>query len=631
MSSGLTEDLESLVLHSTGASGADLKVALSRIANELKERFHKGTPNSYDFVTRAVRTLARIKGIGNAEVRLSCFWDSGVFYFSNGFDKEALECADELGSLAQLSGNNFWFRKSYLLKGIAHAHIGDSGGAITHYSRALELAKDAADYEGMTAVLGNIGTSLNYCGLHREAIPCIRAAIEIAQTHQVPKSFEIAAHCNLAQSYLYLGEFDEGFRHIAACLERSDEPADAFSAFSRVVREYTFVQLALELGKLGAARKHSQLASQYARQSQTKRSEFLASVCRALCEIHGGDVNKGLELLERALESATERGNVEYIGALKALVKGYDLASRPEEALDRLNLLLKTLREARHNAIAALIGVDSHSTPPIQLVAEGNDLQEFAYREAKLRAQVAERELLNSRIEMLERLAITSDLKEEQSGEHGYRVGELSALVAHGLGWDKEAEAALELAARLHDIGKIAVPDRILLSSQALQEAERHFISTHTVVGAELLAKSNIPQLRMAEEIARHHHEWWNGEGYPSKLAGKRIPIHARIVAIADVFDALTHGRPFSPPWSMDRAIEEIRNRKGTQFDPELTDLFVDLIARLRIEHEDLDEYLGRAGRNSPFLQARNKIRQLLAAEREIEKKATVEGNETRH
>jgi len=175
------------------------------------------------------------------------------------------------------------------------------------------------------------------------------------------------------------------------------------------------------------------------------------------------------------------------------------------------------------------------------------------------------------------------------------------------------------------------VPDLILLSSKELQEAERHFISAHTVIGAELLAKSNIPQLRMAEEIARHHHEWWNGEGYPSKLAGKRIPIHARIVAIADVFDALTHGRPFSPPWSMDRAIEEIRNRKGTQFDPELTDIFLDLIAKLRIEHQDLDEYLGRAGRNSPFLQARNKIRQLLAAEREIEKKATVEGNATRH
>ncbi len=156
-------------------------------------------------------------------------------------------------------------------------------------------------------------------------------------------------------------------------------------------------------------------------------------------------------------------------------------------------------------------------------------------------------------------------------------------------------------------------------------------MSTHAVIGAELLAKSNIPQLQMAEEIARFHHEWWNGQGYPSKLAGKRIPIHARIVALADVFDALTHGRPFSQPWSMDRAIEEIQRRKGTQFDPELTEVFIALIERLRTEHDDLDEYLGRAGRSSPFLQARNKIRLMLADERENERLATVEGNETCH
>ena len=120
-----------------------------------------------------------------------------------------------------------------------------------------------------------------------------------------------------------------------------------------------------------------------------------------------------------------------------------------------------------------------------------------------------------------------------------------------------------ELVFRLHDIGKIGMPDRILLQSQHLQEAERHFMSTHTTLGAELLAKGITPNLRMAEEIARYHHEWWNGMGYPTGLAGKRIPVHARIVALADVFDALTHGRPYAPPWPMERALEEICSRRG--------------------------------------------------------------------
>jgi putative two-component system response regulator len=144
-------------------------------------------------------------------------------------------------------------------------------------------------------------------------------------------------------------------------------------------------------------------------------------------------------------------------------------------------------------------------------------------------------------------------------------------------------------------------------------------MSTHTTVGAELLCNSNIPQLRIAEEIARHHHEWWDGTGYPSKLSGKRIPIHARIVALADVFDALTHGRPYAPAWPIDRALEEIRQRRGTQFDPDLTDTFLALIDDLRREHADLDAFLGEASRNSPFLQARDKIRLMLEGGRQAE------------
>jgi putative two-component system response regulator len=252
-------------------------------------------------------------------------------------------------------------------------------------------------------------------------------------------------------------------------------------------------------------------------------------------------------------------------------------------------------------------------------------------REALLRAKVVEGELIGQQIEMLERLTVTADLREEASGAHGYRVGRLSALLAEEAGMDTTVCAAIDLAARLHDIGKIGVPDRILLTSKELKEAERHFMCQHTIIGAELLAKSNITQLKLAEEIALYHHEWWDGSGYPKKIAGKRIPMHARIVALADMFDALTHGRPYAEPWSMDRALEEIRNRRGTQFDPGLTDRFIDLVQKLRAAHENLDEFLGRAGRNSPFLQARRKIKLMLEEEREHERKNALPGNETRH
>jgi putative two-component system response regulator len=253
-------------------------------------------------------------------------------------------------------------------------------------------------------------------------------------------------------------------------------------------------------------------------------------------------------------------------------------------------------------------------------------------KQADLVAKQATRRLVEVQFEVLERLAVTADLREDASGEHGYRVGRLSALLAKDLGWDKDACLSIDLAARLHDIGKTAVPDHILLTSEALKEAERKIMRQHTLFGAELLAKSDIPQVRMAEEIAHWHHEWWNGSGYPNNLKGKRIPVHARIVALADVFDAMTHGRPYEQAWPVERAIEQIRMLRGEQFDPDLTDIFLAMIERLARAHEDLDAYLGKASRNSPLLQARQKIRRMLAeGDDQDPPPPSHKGNSTRH
>ena len=134
-------------------------------------------------------------------------------------------------------------------------------------------------------------------------------------------------------------------------------------------------------------------------------------------------------------------------------------------------------------------------------------------------------------------------------------------------------------------------------------------MKSHTTIGAEVLAKSNIAHMQMAEEIARHHHEWWDGTGYPGSQSSSGIPLAARITALADVFDALTHARPYKSAWSIDSALTEILSLRGRQFDPELTDMFLGLVARLRREHDNLDVFLGAAAKDSPFLQARNKIR----------------------
>ena len=121
----------------------------------------------------------------------------------------------------------------------------------------------------------------------------------------------------------------------------------------------------------------------------------------------------------------------------------------------------------------------------------------------------------------MERLAVAAELRDDSTGEHSYRVGRMASLLAKEYGCDDDTIFMIDIAARLHDIGKIGIPDGILLKKSSLNAAERDVMKTHTTIGAEVLAKSNIAHMQMAEEIARHHHEWWDGTGYPGSQSGK--------------------------------------------------------------------------------------------------------------
>jgi len=556
-----------------------------------------------------------------------------MFFVTQGYPTDAVAAATEIGVLAKSAQDSTWMRKAELIRGLVNAELGNIAEAVICHSKAWQMARDLKSLPGQGAALANLGAALNLGSLYREAIPCFQLGIQVARSKESredlirsgypPTQTECAQLNNLAQSYLYLGQFDEGFETISECLAKTSEPRDSRTAISRIIHEFTFVQLAVELGRLREARHHADACEKYAR-GRPRRAKQLAGVCRGLCEVYSGDPDVGIELIESSLRIVDLASSVR-APTLVPLIRACEQAERPEVALKYMNDLLTGIKTTRDAAFGTLLSACGERHVVLEN-ASVDDLRAFEVTEARLRAKVAEGNAVTARIEMLERLGVTADLKEEQSGAHGYRVGKLSSLMAERLEWNKDARYAIELAARLHDIGKIGVPDRILLKSQGLRDAERDMMNVHTVIGAELLAKSDIPQLRMAEDIARYHHEWWDGSGYPARLAGKRIPIHARIVALADVFDALTHGRPYAPAWPIEKALEEIQARRGTQFDPELTDRFIELVRRLQREHADLDEFLGRAGRNSPFAQARNRIRLMLEEGRErIDKQVSPE------
>ncbi|NWF38063.1 HD domain-containing protein [Mariprofundus sp. NF] len=184
--------------------------------------------------------------------------------------------------------------------------------------------------------------------------------------------------------------------------------------------------------------------------------------------------------------------------------------------------------------------------------------------------------------ELAHRLLDVSNWRDEETGAHIRRIGLYSELIAKALGWSLQDLDDIRLAAPMHDIGKVGIPDYVLLKPGRLDTEERRIMERHAFIGGEMLKSSEIRMIEMAHQIAIGHHEKWNGQGYPNQLAGEAIPISARIVAIVDVYDALSSERIYKPAWPEEKVLELLQNERGAHFDPELIDLFFELLPEIR-------------------------------------------------
>ena len=203
--------------------------------------------------------------------------------------------------------------------------------------------------------------------------------------------------------------------------------------------------------------------------------------------------------------------------------------------------------------------------------------------EAKVRERT--RELEAAQVEIIERLARAAEFRDDNTGQHTERVGQMAALLARQLGLPDPHVTLIRRAAPLHDVGKIGVPDAVLLKLGRLTLDEFEVVKTHTTIGARILSGSRFSVLRLAEEIALNHHERWDGAGYVG-LRSEDIPLAGRIVAVADVFDALTQKRPYKTAWTVGDAVAEIERQRGRQFDPDIVDAFLRVIDRQALVYD---------------------------------------------
>ncbi len=233
--------------------------------------------------------------------------------------------------------------------------------------------------------------------------------------------------------------------------------------------------------------------------------------------------------------------------------------------------------EAKGFALGAVDYITKPISPPIVQARVRTHLQLYDQNRA-LETRVAQRtrELNESRLEIIHRLGLAAEFRDNETGMHVVRISKYCRLLARAIGLDDIEVELLQQASPMHDVGKIGVPDKVLLKPGKLDAEERALMEKHCEIGAKIIGEQAIPLFQTARTVALTHHERWDGSGYPRGLAGEQIPMEGRIVAIADVFDALISERPYKQAWPLDQAVQFIQENAGLHFDPMLVEVFMD-------------------------------------------------------
>ena len=273
-----------------------------------------------------------------------------------------------------------------------------------------------------------------------------------------------------------------------------------------------------------------------------------------------------------------------HVGGLE-LVREIGGLLEPDEYLPVLVLSADVTAKARRDALGA--GATDFLTKPFDTTEVGlRVLNHLETRRIHLRLDGQRRELdelilqrtTELEVSHLESLRRLHDEFRDETSEHTERVGTMAAMLGRAAAVGDDLADLIARAAPLHDLGKVGVPDAVLLKPGKLSAAEFDLVRTHTTIGARIIGETTSEVLGLARVIAETHHERWNGEGYPAGLKGEAIPLPGRLVAVCDVFDALTHERPYKRAWTVEEAVGELATERGRFFDPELVDLFVDQV-----------------------------------------------------
>ncbi len=482
-------------------------------------------------------------------------------------------------------------------RGVVLRSAGRPSDAMTAFARALEIAEKEGDLVSQAQEVAALGASAFDLAWYKGTIEYCRRALAILSSlsgADAGRDVRMLSNLSIAIASLHLiyrddestaeggGYLAEGLRTIQNAAREAGEPKTALEMGRCASMRLTQANLFGRVGRLAEMEEAIIACENYAAQTQNPKTVFHAQVAR------------------RVLEGLRDKSDAAVVALEKMAM------TEPSGSELRLDALVAAAQVAD-----ALKDGEKYRSIREQLYAEWSAKETLVNKkrfDVYAKGAAARTDPWTTAIaEAVDTFAALSEILEDETGAHVFRVGALAGLIAKNLGWTPQECEELDYASRLHDVGKCAIHADILLKPAKLTSAEMQEMQKHTTIGYELLTRISHPVMEMAADIALHHHERWDGAGYPRQLSGEQIPIAARIASVADVFDALTHKRTYKEAWPVSKAIETIKEMRGRNFDPMVVDAALQTINGLIEQHgvDGLDAVLSARAADNPMISAR--------------------------
>lgn len=579
--------------HVTTTSGPAASPAVRELLDRAVAEQEYNPAGARQFALQA-RVVARADSdrVGEAEA----LYRLASLAHAAGSPEDAFGLAMEASEIATSVGHTALESWAVHLLGVVHYQASNFSDALEHCMRALELYRATGDGPDAGNILNTIAAIYHSMGDNDRAIVTYEQALAAAEPYGRTDLVALVMG-NIARIRSSRGEYlaAVSMGHRAVDIARVDQPSIVTNLLADLAEAYVGLADPDKAAECFAEARQVLQQRAEAGTEPPPAARLGVMVAEGRVAIRRGALDEAIEVLQAALDMSERTDSREYeLEINDLLATAFKMAGRFEEALEArerhgaqhrqmfthaADLRLRTLQVAYDTANAR------NQAEILRLRTHEFEADMARFGDLAGRSEPDEAAINAHAMEAFEQLAILTEFRDAATGEHTNRVGDFAAEIAHALGKPPDWCERLRTAARLHDIGKVAVPDSVLRKTGPLTVSEYELLKAHTSMGHRILAATSTPMFQMAAEIAQSHHEWWDGGGYPLGLRGTSIPLSGRIVAAADVYDALCSQRPYKRAWPPEEAARFVMSGRGAQFDPDVVDAFV---AVLRARHPDL-------------------------------------------